>query len=422
MFKIPLIQKRRIILHVDADAFFASVEQVLNPALKGKPVLVGGPSEHNGIVSAASYEAKKFGITSGMPTYLARKKCPQAIFVPGNFEAYRKYSKAIYQILSKYTPDTEMASIDEAYLDITGCERLYKKSAPEIARSMLTEIYKKTGLSVSCGLASSKTVAKVASSTNKPHKLTIVPYGKEQEFLSNLHLRAIPGVGPRTFEILERCGLEKIGQLSDMSMDDVFKIFGVQGIPLWKRARGIDNTPVVSSRALPKSISKEHTFYSHVGSQELAVKYIKELSEMVFMQLRDHGLKARTVFIRIRYKREIGGGHGNFESTNESSSRGNKSEVGSAESTKGRLFEDFGFQKNIDMPTALSGKLFNAMRDLFFQHVEGREIRLIGVGVTGLSQNYNLSLFSNEDEEERLFTEMDRLKKLYGEEAVRYGV
>lgn len=407
MFEIPLIQKRRIILHVDADAFFASVEQVLNPKLKGKPVLVGGPSSQNGIVSAASYEAKKFGITSGMPTYLARRKCPQAIFVTGNFEAYRKFSKAIYNILANYTPDTEMASIDEAYLDITGCEKLYKKSAPDIARAILMEIHKKTGLSVSCGLASSKTVAKVASSTNKPHKLTIVPYGREREFLYPLHLRAIPGIGPRTFSTLERCGLERIGQLSDLSLSEVFKIFGIYGIPLWKRACGIDNTPVVADHSLPKSISKEHTFYESVTNKEFCIKYMKELSELVFTKLRSHELKARTVFIKIRYLKEQGG-YGEVEESDGVSKRG-------------RLFEDVGFQQHIDIPTAMSNTLFNSMRDLFLKHVEDRPIRLIGIGVSGLSQNYNLSLFNNDNEEEQLFCEIDRIKKLYGQESISYG-
>lgn len=417
MFEIPLIQKRRIILHVDADAFFASVEQVLNPKLKGKPVLVGGPSSHNGIVSAASYEAKKFGITSGMPTYLARRKCPQAIFVNGNFEAYRKFSKAIYNILANYTPDTEMASIDEAYLDITGCEKLYKKSAPDIARSILMEIYKKTGLSVSCGLASSKTVAKVASSTNKPHKLTTVPYGREREFLYPLHLRAIPGIGPRTFATLERCGLERIGQLSDLSLPEVYKIFGIHGIPLWKRARGIDNSPVIGDHSLPKSISKEHTFYESVTSKEFCVKYMKELSELVFTKLRSHELKARTVFIKIRYKKEE-----EELSFRPRFDRGTHSaHLVDSTSLRSRLFEDVGFQQNIDIPTSLSNKLFNAMRNLFLKHVEDRPIRLIGIGVSGLSQNYNLSLFNNDNEEEKLFCEIDRIKKLYGQESISYG-
>ena len=152
MFDFKLIHNQRRIMHVDADAFFATVEQVLNPKLKGKPVLVGGPTEKNGIVCTASYEARKFGVHAGMPMYLAKRHCPKAIVLNGNFSAYRDFSKRMYKIFSKYTPDVEMASIDEAYLDITGCERLHKKPVEEITKEMLLEIYKKLGISISCGL------------------------------------------------------------------------------------------------------------------------------------------------------------------------------------------------------------------------------------------------------------------------------
>ena len=142
MFTLPLNQKKRYILHIDADAFFASVEQVLNPKLKGKAVLVGGPNGTRGIVSAASYEARKFGIHAGMPMYQATRKCPHGIIVPGNFDAYRKFSRGMYSIFTKYTPDVEMASIDEAYLDITGCTNMHKQDYPDIARNILMEINK----------------------------------------------------------------------------------------------------------------------------------------------------------------------------------------------------------------------------------------------------------------------------------------
>lgn len=406
MFTLPLNQKRRHILHIDADAFFASVEQILNPKLKGKAVLVGGPSGTRGIVSAASYEARKFGIHAGMAMYLATKKCPHAIIVPGNFEAYRKFSRQFYEILLKYTPDVEMASIDEAYVDISGCTEMQKLSYPKIARKILEDIYKKSGLSISCGMASSKIVAKVASSQNKPHKLTVVPYGSEAKFLAPLQLKALPGIGPRTFSYLEAQGLQKIADLAKMDVSEVMKRFGVQAIPLWKHCLGIDNSPVIASHDLPKSISKEHTFYERDPNVATALKYLKELAGIVFEKLRAHRLRARTVFIKIRYK----------------NSEALSGDLSIAERRRA-IFADFGFQKNVDFPTSLDMKLFPVVKELFLQNLDNQKsLRLIGIGVSNLSQNYNLSLFEHDSEEEKLFFEIDAMKKMYGEEIVRYGI
>ncbi len=405
MFSLPLSQKKRHILHIDADAFFASVEQVLNPKLKGKAVLVGGPSGTRGIVSAASYEARKFGIHAGMAMYLARRKCPSGIVVNGNFEAYRKFSRQFYKILLQYTPDVEMASIDEAYVDITGCAEMQKLDYPEIARKILEDIYKKSGLSISCGMASSKIVAKVASSQNKPHKLTIVPYGREAKFLAPLPLKALPGIGPRTYAWLEAQGLKKIEDLARLTVGEVMEKFGVQAIPLWKHCLGIDNSPVISAHALPKSISKEHTFYEKNPDKNTALKYLKELAGIVFEKLRAHRLRARTVFVKIRYKNAVVSG----------------GEI--SDQSRKAIFTDFGFQKNLEFPTSLDMKLFPVMRELFLQNLDSREsLRLIGIGVSNLFQNYNLSLFENDDDEQKLFFGIDAMKKLYGEESVRFGI
>lgn len=396
MFDLPLKQRKRHILHIDADAFFASVEQILNPKLRGKPVLVGfSRSSNNGIVSAASYEARPFGIHSGMAMFLAKKKCPGAIVVAGHFDAYRDFSKRMYEIFTRSTAEIEMASIDEAYLDITGYAERFNETPELYARNLLFEVYQKLGLSVSCGLASSKTVAKVASSQNKPHKLTVVPYGKEAGFLAPLGLRAMPGIGPKTFSVLERYGLKSIGELACLTIEEVMEKFGVHGIPLWKRARGIDNNPVISDSALPKSISKEHTFYQPPANLDVCLGQMKELGEIVFGKLRSHQLKARTVFVKIRYYSGEGGR---------------------------KNFRDFGFQRNLDFPSCIDSKLFPAIKKLFLENVENiGEIRLVGLGVSGLYQNYNLSLFENEDEDEKLFLKMDMLKKLYGDKALRYG-
>lgn len=414
MFHLPLNQERRHILHIDADAFFASVEQILNPGLKGKAVLVGGPSGTRGIVSAASYEARKFGIHAGMAMYMATRKCPHGIVVPGNFEAYRKFSRRMYEIFTRYTPDVEMASIDEAYLDISGCKEMHKLDYPEIARAILMEVYRKLGLSVSCGMASSKVVAKVASGQNKPHKLTVVPYGAEARFLAPLPLKALPGIGPKTFEVLERVGLQTLGELAALSLNDVMEKFGVQGIPLWKRAQGIDDSEVIAAHALPKSISKENTFYEKIVTKETAVKFLQELSGEVFAKLRASGLRARTICVKIRYK------------NNEATKGGTDSSVVNTVSPLDRrrvIFTDFSFQQNLDFPTSLDSKLWPQVKKLFLKNLDaGEQLRLVGVGVTNLVQNYNLNLFDNDDVQEKLFSQIDKMKKMQGKESVRYGI
>ncbi|MBU1151217.1 DNA polymerase IV [Patescibacteria group bacterium] len=395
MFSLPLNQRKRCILHIDADAFFASVEQVLNPTLKGKPIMVGAEENDNhGIVSAASYEAKACGIKTGMPMYQAKRLCPKGICVKGNFDAYRDFSKRMYQIFLKYTPAVEMASIDEAYLDVSGCEQMHKMGAADIARALLFDVYRSLGISVSCGLASNKTVAKVACSVNKPHKLTIIPYGKEREFLSPLPLRALPGIGPRTFEVLERFGYKTLGDFNSLNINEMIEKFTVNMIPLWKRACGIDNSPVVFIPSLPKSISKEHTFYSAPTENQL-MKVLKEMSVIVLSKLRAHQLKARTIVIKNRYKRAAGG----------------------------HPFLNYNFQRHLLRPSCCDSDVFPQMQKLFLENRESSEdFRLVGVGVCGLIKDYNLDLFERDHEKEKLFYSIDNMKKLYGEKAISYGV
>ena len=413
MLRLNLQQRKRHILHIDADAFFASVEQILDPRLKGKPVLVGGPSGRHGIVSAASYEARKFGVHSGMAMYMARKKCPHGIVVAGHFDEYRKFSRKMYRVFAKYTPDVEMTSIDEAYLDITGCSKAAglregDEGAEVLARQILLEIYESSGLSVSCGMASNKTVAKVSSSRNKPHKFTRVAYGSEAKFLAELPVRAMPGVGPRTTIVLERGGVEKLGQLAEMDLYEVMRRFGMQAIGLWKRARGVDNRPVLSGRELPKSISKEHTFYQKVFTEEAVMAEIKRLSVRVFAKLRHYGMKASTVFVKIRYWKK-------------------DDEVREGSRKK---FVQQEAQRHLEVPSCCDSKLLAVAKKLVRENLELSElgegqiepVRLVGIGVSGLKQVYNLSLFEWDEEEDGLFYAIDALKKAHGEDALKYGV
>jgi DNA polymerase-4 len=391
MFNLLCKQKRNNICHIDADAFFASVEQVLNPNLKNKPVIVGGANDSTGIVSACSYEAKRMGIKTAMPIYLAKINCPSAFFVSGNFEAYRDFSNRMYNIFSKYTPDVEMASIEEAYLDITGMESVYKKTPVEIAKSIMLDIYRNLGISVSCGLSSNKTVSKIASSINKPHKLTVIPFGKERAFLRDLPLSVIPGIGTKTFSLLERKGFRTIMDIAKLSVNGVVDALGVQGIPIWKKCRGIDNSPVVADFILPKSISKEKTFYPHVFNINNCLKDIKTLSELVLKKLRDHDMKAKTIFLKIRYRNDSG-------------------------------FEDFSFQKHLGFSCSSDSEIFPALKSLFLQNASlDAPIRLIGVGVSNLLREYNLNLFGEFRRADRLCLAVDKINNLYGEGSLSYG-
>ena len=396
MFNLNLKQKERQVLHIDADAFFASVEQLENPALANKPVLVGGPESGKGIVAAASYEARRFGIKSAMPMYLAKQKCPQAIVVPGNFTLYRAYSQKLKSVMEQFTPDTEMASVDEAYLDITGCFNAGEiNGAKDYALKILWEIHRQTGLSVSCGMASSKMVAKVASSINKPHKFTAVPYGKERDFLAPLELRALPGIGPNTTKHLEKLGFRTIGDLAELSLTDILKVLGVRGVGLWKRCQGFDDSEVNGARSLPKSISKEHTFYDAVFTNEKGLEECLELMrgllKRILFKLRADEMKAGMIFLKLRYQ----DGDGK------------------------RRFEDFSVQKAIDIPSSSDLHLFPLFKELFMTRVErNRRLRLVGLGVGNLKRNYNLSLFHEQEKEDFLFREIDKLGQRFGLERV----
>lgn len=381
----------RNILHIDADAFFASVEQALNPKLKNKAILVGGESDRNGIVSAASYEAKRAGIYTGMPIYLARKKCPSAIVVNANFRAYREFSKRMHEIFLKFTPDVEMASIDEAYLDVTGCEG----GGENIARAILYNVYKNLGITVSCGFASNKTVAKIASSTNKPHKLTTVPFGKEAEFLAPLSLRSMPGVGPKSFTLLERFGFKTIGDVANLTLSEVVEKFGVKGVPLWKKCCGVDNQRVFSAYEQPKSISKEHTFYPEMDNHNTALNVLRDLTSNVLKKLREHDMKAKTICLKIRYKLYDG------------------------ETAK---FKDFSFQAPVGGYSFSDSSISPIVKELFLKNVEPNScIRLLGVGVSNLSDNYNLPLFGSTTINDNLFRAIDELQNMHGEQIMSYG-
>ncbi len=294
----------RTFLHVDMDAFFVSVEELYDPSLKGKPVVVGGRPNERGVVSAASYAARKFGVHSAMPLRTAYKLCPQAIFVEGHPSRYREYSQKVYEVLHSFSPLVEMASIDEAYLDITGTERLY--GPPLRAAHLLHERMKaSTSLNCSIGIAASRLVAKISSDQAKPNGVLWVIPGQEAAFLAPLDVRKVPGVGKVTEKNLHLLGIRKVGDLARLDEAFLEQRFGKWGMALAGKSHGLDAGGwydiEIGEDAGPKSISHEHTFSEDTADLGQLESTLARLCEMVGRRLRENGLHARTIQLKLRY-------------------------------------------------------------------------------------------------------------------------
>jgi len=289
----------RTIMHVDLDAFFVSVEQVLNPELEGKPVVVGGKAGERGVVAAASYEARAFGVHSAMPLKTASRLCPQAIFIEGNFTRYRDASQKFMAILADFSPFLEPVSLDEAYLDVTGFESIYG-SIHQMAVAIRQRIKDELGLSASVGIASGKIVAKVASELSKPDGLIEVARGEERSFLSPLPIDKLPGVGKKAEKILKGLGINTIGELSTTPLNALKSHFGVFGEVLYRAANGIDDRKVEPPGAV-KSISRETTFAKDTRNRSFLKATLRYLGDRVGADLREQGKRARCVTLKLRY-------------------------------------------------------------------------------------------------------------------------
>ena len=294
----------RTIFHLDMDAFFVSVEELYDPSLKGKPVVVGGKSNERGVVSAASYAARKFGVHSAMPLRRAYQLCPQAIFVEGHMERYREYSGRVFEVLNKFTPLVSMASIDEAYLDMTGTDRLH--GPPLRAAHLLHEAIKQaTALNCSVGISASRLVAKVSSDQAKPNGVLWVLPGQEAAFLAPLDVRKIPGIGKVTEQNLHKLGIRKVGDMAKLDESFLQSRFGAWGLAMAGKSRGIDAggwfDTAIGEQADPKSVSHEHTFSVDSAERDLLESTLTHLSERVARRLREHGLWTRTVQVKLRW-------------------------------------------------------------------------------------------------------------------------
>lgn len=376
---------RQIIL-IDLDAFFASVEELLDPSLVGKPLIVGGPGRR-GVVASASYAARAYGVKAAMPIGQALKLCPQAIVRPGHFIQYGKMSLRAMRILGDYTPLVEQVSVDEAFLDVTGCQRLFGP-VEEIARTIQVRIRDELGLSSSLGVASNKLVAKIAAELGKPGGLIVVPPGQEAGFLAPLPVEILWGVGEVTQGRLHQIGVRTIGELRGVPREQLQREFGVNGLALYEYARGIDESPVVPDQPL-KSMGHEQTFERDIADPEEAARALLELCEKVGRRLRHGGMQGRTITLKLR--------HSDFRT----------------------LTRAVTLRRAVDADQAIYREALRLLR----RHWAPRtRLRLIGVSISNLKGNrlLQLNLFEGESERlERLSRALDSIRERYGEIAVQ---
>jgi DNA polymerase-4 len=374
----------RTILHVDLDAFFAAVEQRDRPELRGKPVIVGGggPTDR-GVVSAASYEARAFGVHSAMPLREAGRLCPHGVFLPVDGSKYQAVSREVMAILRRFTPLVEPISIDEAFLDVTGSQALFG-SGEEIGRQIRTQVHDEVGLTVSVGVARTKLVAKIASDLRKPDGLVVVAPGDEATFLAPLPISRLWGVGAKSAAALAEYGVRTIGDLAALPADLLVRRFGKHGASLGDRARGLDADPV-AGRADAKSVGHEHTFDVDTSDREVIERTILGMAEGVAGRLRDSGVKASTVTVKIRDS----------------------------------AFRTITRQRTLAEPTDLTEPIFRTALELARPEVRGLRIRLLGVTASGLGQREQLALFAADDPRRRRVVEAaDAVRHRYGERAI----
>lgn len=377
---------RRWIMHVDMDAFFASVEQRDHPEWKGKPVIVCGESRR-GVVATASYEARAFGVHSAMPTVKARELCPHGIFVPPRFTAYKEASDAIHQIMLHYADAYEPISLDEAFLDISGMGTQYP-TLGSIGRAIKKDIREQVHLVASVGIAPNKFLAKMASDMDKPDGLFIIPYGKEKDILAPLPVRRLWGVGKVTEKKLVSAGYRTIADIQKASPTALQKLLGNQGPLLHKLSFGLDNRPVEAERTI-KSIGDESTYETDLTDKKQIEREIAIHSDIVAQRLRKHQLLARTISLKIRFA--------SFRTLTRSYS----------------MEEGTNLQEDID----------RIARQLLSQLYISEGIRLIGVTASNLGPELFMdSLFSKEaDKRARAAKAMDEIQSKFGKKALQKG-
>ncbi len=376
-------------MHIDLDAFFVSVEQALNPDLKGKPVVVGGRPDRRGVVAAASYEARAFGLHSAMPLVTASRLCPQAIFIEGNFANYRDASRKFMAILADFSPFLEPLGLDEAYLDATGFESIHG-TIRKMAEAIRKRIEDELSICASIGIAANRTVAKVASDLSKPNGLLEVPAGKERSFLEPLPVGKLPGIGQKSQHILVGLGIRTLGQLADLSPDTLKSRFGAYGKVIHDHANGIGSSRV-EPPGVAKSVSRETTFATDTSDASQLKATLRYLSERVGSDLRRQGRLAKCVTLKLRLA--------DFTTTTRQRTlrQGSDSD---------RLIFDTG-----------EGLLKNELAR------EKQAVRLIGIGVSGLGETGRQldMLDASAPRMDKLNAAIDRIRDKYGFSAIQTG-
>jgi DNA polymerase-4 len=380
-----------MILHVDMDAFYASVEERDNPDLVGKPVIVGGTAEGRGVVCAANYVARQYGIHSAMPAITAVRLCPQGVFLPLRMEHYAQISREIREILDRFTPLVEPLSLDEAFLDVSGCEGLFGP-APRIGKKIKEEIRRRVHLVASVGVAPNKFLAKIASDLKKPNGFVVVDPHGIHDFLDPLPVGRLWGIGKVSSKAFQKLGITTIGQLRQLPLAILESHFGKSGRHFWQLANGIDDRRVIPDREA-KSISHETTFAEDIGQLEVLREWLMEQTEQVARRLRRHQLVGRTVQLKIRFQ--------DFSTITRS--------------------------QTLREPTNITQEIWQAAAKLLTSRLPARRgpVRLLGVGVSGLesrseSQRDSRSLFdeSGREKQEKLDAVTDKIQERFGSTAL----
>ena len=381
---------QRTIFHVDMDAFFVSVEELFDPTLKGKPVVVGGQAHERGVVSAASYTARKFGVHSAMPLRTAAKLCPQAVFVDGHPERYREYSGRVYEVLNRFSPKLEMVSIDEAYVDMSGTERLHGPPM-RAAHSLHQAMKATTNLNCSIGIGTSRLIAKVCSDQAKPNGVLCILPGSEAAFLAPLEVRKIPGVGKVMEKRLHDQGIRKVGDLAAYDERWLQDNFGALGVALAGKSRGLDAGAWfegdIGVDEGPRSISHEHTFNRDTAEAQVLEAMLARLSEMVCRRLREQNLHARTLQLKLRYAD----------------------------------FTTITRARTLEQPTAVDSEVYSAIRELFRANWNQDPVRLLGVHAAHFdeeSEQLSLAGRTSHDKWNQALSAADRLRQKFGDDAI----
>ncbi len=371
----------RAIAHMDLDTFFVSCERLLDSRLNGKPILIGGTSDR-GVVASCSYEARTFGIHSAMPMKQARQLCPEAIVLRGNSGIYSKFSNMVTDIVKEDVPLYEKTSVDEFYIDYSGMDRFY--NCMKMASELRQRIMKETGLPISFGLSQNKTVSKIATGEAKPNNQIRIEEGTEKPFLAPLSVKKIPMVGPKTFKSLCDLGVKKILTLQEMPVRTMQNVFGQNGVMIWKKANGIDNSPVIAYQER-KSISTERTFDKDTTDINKLKSIMTAMAENLVYQLRRGNKLTACITVKVRYSD----------------------------------FQTHTLQKRIPY-TAADHKVLPIVEELFQKLYHRRLlVRLIGVRFSHLVEGgYQINLFDDQEEQIHLYEAMDEIRNKFGDRAV----